>query len=155
MAFLFCLKSGRSLASSLLASVTFPSAVYCGKRLKLWNTSPKCSRLRRTSASRRVAGSSASKSTSPLTAMLPASGVSRKLRHLSSVVLPLPEEPIMLSACPSSREKLMSFKTLVLSKCFSRFLTSSMDIAPPPYLKNSSLRSSLPSRKETMPLKMR
>ena len=77
------------------------------------------------------------------------------MRHLSRVVFPLPEEPMMESACPSSREKLMSLRTLVLSKCFSRFLTSSIDIVPPPYLKNSSLRSSLPSRKETMPLKMR
>ena len=87
--------------------------------------------------------------------MLPLSGVSRKLRHLSSVVFPEPEEPIMLSAWPFSRVKLMSFKTFVLSKCFSRFFTSSTLILPPPYLKNSSFFSSLPSRKETTPLNTR
>ena len=87
--------------------------------------------------------------------MLPASGVSRKLRQRRSVVLPEPDEPIIDSACPCSREKLMSFSTFVLSKCFSRCLTSSTGIAAPPYLKNSSFRSSLPSRKETTPMKMR
>ena len=78
--------------------MTFCSAVYCGKRLKLWNTRPKCSRFLRTSESLRESGSAASNRTSPFTLMLPLSGVSRKLRHLSSVVLPEPEEPIMESA---------------------------------------------------------
>ena len=87
--------------------------------------------------------------------MLPASGVSRKFRQRSSVVLPEPEEPMMESACPCSSVKLMSFRTFVLSKCFSRFFTSSTDMFAPPYLKNSSFRSSLASRKETTPLKMR
>jgi hypothetical protein len=51
--------------------------------------------------------------------MEPPSGFSRKFRHRSSVVLPLPEEPMMDRACPFSREKLMSWRTLVAPKCFS------------------------------------
>ena len=43
--FLLALKSGRSLAMSRSARVTFSRAVYWGKRLKLWKTRPKCRRL--------------------------------------------------------------------------------------------------------------
>ena len=43
--------------------------------------------------------------------MVPLSGFSKKFRHRSSVVFPLPEEPMMDRACPFSREKLMSFRT--------------------------------------------
>ena len=44
------------LASSSPASITFCRAVYCGKRLKFWNTRPKWSRFLRISLSRWVAG---------------------------------------------------------------------------------------------------
>lgn len=44
---------------------------------------------------RRVTGV---KMTFPLTEMEPPSGVSKKFRHRSSVVFPLPEEPMMASA---------------------------------------------------------
>src|SRR5699024_5754654 len=52
------------------------------------------------------------------------SGVSKKFKHRSSVVLPLPEEPMMARACPSSRSKLISSSTLVAPKCFSMLCTS-------------------------------
>ena len=45
---------------------------------------------------------------------LAGNAVSRKLRHLNSVVLPEPDEPIIASTSPFSREKLISFKTSVL-----------------------------------------
>ena len=67
--------------------------------------------------------------------MRPLSGVSKKFRHRSSVVFPLPEEPMMDRACPSSSEKLMSCKTLVPPKLFSSCATSRIAIVPPPYRK--------------------
>ena len=54
----------------------------------------------------------------------PLSGVSRKLMHRSSVVLPLPEEPMMETTCPCSSEKLIPFSTSVLPKDLQIFLTS-------------------------------
>ena len=45
---------------------------------------------------------------------LAGNAVSRKLRHLNSVVLPEPDEPIIASTSPFLREKLISFKTSVL-----------------------------------------
>ena len=80
---------------------------------------PKCRRLRRTSASRGVAGAAASKRVAPRTARLPRSGRSKKFRQRSRVVLPEPEEPMMARACPSSSEKLISSSTRVAPKCFS------------------------------------
>ena len=50
-------------------------------------------------------------SSSPLTRIRPSSGVSRKFRQRSSVVFPLPEEPMMDKTCPFSREKEMPFST--------------------------------------------
>ena len=115
-----------------MAKVTFFSAVYWGKRLKDWNTMPKWSRFLRTSLSRWVAGSAASKITEPLTEMEPWSGFSRKFRHRSSVVLPEPEEPMMARACPCSRSKLMSSRTWVAPKCFSICCTSKTAMWGPP-----------------------
>ena len=63
---------GAPLPAARLASITFCKAVYCGKRLKFWNTSPKCSRFLRISLSRWVAGSAASNMVSPFTRMQPA-----------------------------------------------------------------------------------
>ncbi len=59
---------------------------------------------------------------------------SKKLRHRSSVVLPLPEAPMMDRACPFSREKLMSCSTWVAPNCFSRWDTSKIAILQPPLL---------------------
>ena len=116
---MFSLKSGCSWASSSRANVTFFRAVYWGNRLKDWNTSPKWSRFFRTSLSRWVAGSAASKIRLPATEMVPWSGFSKKFRHRSSVVLPEPEEPMMARAWPCSRSKLISSSTRVAPKCFS------------------------------------
>ena len=100
--------------------------------MKDWKTSPKWSRFFRISDSRAVAGSAASKRVSPRTEMVPASGVSRKLRQRRSVVLPLPEEPMMAMARPSSREKLMFFSTSVEPKDLPILRTSKIAIVPPP-----------------------
>ena len=95
---------------------------------------PKCSRLRRISRSFCVLGSASSKSVSSFTTICPSSGTVRKLRQRSSVVLPLPDEPMMATVSPFSSEKSTPLRTTVsLPKLFFRFLTSRTDILPPPY----------------------
>ena len=154
---LFCFQSGCSLASSFSASITFSSAVYWGKRLKDWNTRPKCSRLRRMLRCRSAAGTEVSSSVSPLTLMTPASGVSRKLRQRSRVVLPLPEEPIRDRTDPFSMEKEISSSTRVEPKDLRMFCTSR--IAMGPYLlsqrKYPSFFSMRPNTSVRMPVKTR
>ena len=67
-------------------------------------------------------------------AIWPSSGTVRKLRQRSSVVLPLPDEPMMATVSPFSREKSTPLRTTVsLPKLFFRFLTSRTDMGPPPY----------------------
>ena len=143
---LFCFQSGCSLASSFSASITFSSAVYWGKRLKDWNTRPKCSRLRRTSFCQADAGREASRSVSPLTLMTPA-----------RVVLPLPEEPIRDRTDPFSMEKEISSSTRVEPKDLRMFCTSR--IAMGPYLlsqrKYPSFFSMRPNTSVRMPVKTR
>ena len=60
-----------------------------------------------------LASSSIEKIFSPLRYMSALSGISKKLIQRSSVVLPLPEEPIIASTCPSSSSKSMPFNTLL------------------------------------------
>ena len=112
---------------SVGASVTLRRTLYCGNRLNCWNTSPKCRRAARTSASRRRrrTDSDASKMHDPATYICPASAVSRKFRHRSRVVLPPPEEPIRASTAPRSSVKLMPRSTSVFPKDLPRFRTSS------------------------------
>ena len=122
------------LASSSLASMTFFFAVYCGNRLKFWNTRPKCSRLRRIWLSFCVFKSAASKSVWPATVIVPASGTVKKFRQRSSVVLPEPDEPMMATDSPDSSEKSMPRSTCVfLPKDFSKPCTSNIAIKVPPY----------------------
>ena len=122
-------RSGFSASISSGASFTFCSAVYWGKRLKDWNTNPKCSLFLRISSSLGTEWASESNSVSPFTVICPSSGLSRKFRHLKSVVLPEPEEPIMASTSPFSREKSSPFNTSVSPKFFFMFFTSSIGIS--------------------------
>ena len=57
----------------------------------------------------------------PSTRILPPDGFSKKFRHRKSVVLPLPEEPMMAIVSPSFSEKDISFSTAVLPKFFRTF----------------------------------
>ena len=56
--------------------------------------------------------------------------VSRKVVHLSSVDLPEPEGPIMLTTSPLSTPKLMSFSTSSPPKLFLMFFISSIITLP-------------------------
>ena len=139
----------------LFASITFPRAVYWGNRLKDWNTRPKCSRFLRISLSCTVVGSSASNRVSPFTRMIPPSGRSRKYRLRRSVVFPLPEEPMIESTCPFSREKVISLSTSVRPKLLLKCSTSKIAICTTSYLKNSSFFSNRPRRTVKIPLNTR
>ena len=67
---------------------------------------------------------SASKMTLSSTKIFPASAISKKLRQRRSVVLPLPEEPIIDNTWPFSSEKFIFFKTLInLSISFFLIIT--------------------------------
>ena len=59
--------------------------------------------------------------------------VSRKVAHLSSVDLPDPDGPIMLTTSPWSTPKLMSLSTSSPSKFFLMFFISSI-MLPASYL---------------------
>ena len=86
----------------------FSSRVRVSSRLKSWNTKP--SRSRRNRASSR-SGSSAM--FSPSSRMLPALTVSMVEMQLRSVVLPLPEAPMMAMNSPFATEKLTRSRALV------------------------------------------
>ena len=58
-------------------------------------------------------------------------GVRTVFRCRSRVVFPLPEEPMMASTWPRSREKLISFSTRVVPKSFLILFTSSNAMAYP------------------------
>ena len=99
------------------ASITFSRAVYCGNRLKFWNTRPKCSRFLTDHGFLSGCRDRGIKNVfRHFTRIIPLSGCSRKFRQRRSVVFPLPEDPMMETACPFSRLNPTSFKTGVLLK---------------------------------------
>ena len=71
-----------------------------------------------------ASASAASKSVSPFTRITPVSGRSRKFRQRSSVVFPLPEEPMIESTSPFSSEKPISRSTCAPPKCLPMFSAS-------------------------------
>ena len=57
----------------------------------------------------------------PSKKICPPVGVSSRLMQRSIVLLPEPEEPMMLMTSPFSTEKLMSRSTACVPNCFSRW----------------------------------
>ncbi len=107
------------LSTFIWPTMQFLSTVMLSNRLKLWNTMPTLARylFGLTFPSTTL---SPWKSTSPLV------GVSRRLMHRSSVLLPEPEAPIMLVTSPGRTSKSMSRSTSFVPKLFERWRTSSI-----------------------------
>ena len=75
-----------------------------------------------------------------MTRMIPASGRSRKFRQRSSVVFPLPEEPIRDRTVPFSILKEISSRTSVEPKDFRMLCTSRIGINhKPPFPQRKKL----------------
>ena len=124
--FLFCLKAGFCFASSFGASMTLSMTLYCGNRLKSWNTRPKFSCFLRISSDFNLPSLSASNNNSPSSRICPLSALSKKFMHRRRVVFPLPDEPISDTTSPSSMEKLTPFNTSVLPKLLCILFTSNI-----------------------------
>ena len=107
------------LSTFIWPTMQFFSTVMLSKRLKLWNTMPTLARYL-LGFTLPLTTLSPWKSTSPLL------GVSSRLMHLSSVLLPEPEAPMMLVTSPARTSKSMSRSTSLLPKLLERWRTSSM-----------------------------
>ena len=107
------------LSTFICPTMQFLSTFMFSKRLKLWNTMPTLARYL-LGLTPPFTTLSPWKSTSPLV------GVSSRLMHLSSVLLPEPEAPIMLVTSPWRTSKSMSRSTSLEPKLLERWRTSSM-----------------------------
>jgi hypothetical protein len=103
-------------------SITFWSAVLCGKRLNCWKTIPACVRRRRISSRLpRVLWPPSSRI--PATSITPSVGSSRKLMHRRSVDLPDPDLAEDHHDLAGSTSMLMPFSTSFVPKYLWRFST--------------------------------
>ena len=107
------------LSTFICPTTQFFSTLMLSKRLKLWNTMPTLARY--------LLGFTLPPMTlSPWKSTSPLVGVSSRLMHLSSVLLPEPEAPMMLVTSPGCTSKSMSRSTSLEPKLLERWRTSSM-----------------------------
>ena len=124
------------LASTLLRCMTrtcpimqFLSADMLLKRLNCWNTMPTLERY-----SERL--SSPPQMSCPWNRICPSVGISSRLTQRSSVLLPEPEEPMMLITSPFSTERSMPRSTSCSPKVFLSPLISITDMRRSPPLRS-------------------
>src|SRR5882672_7026482 len=132
------------------ASITFSSAVMCGKRLKDWKTIP--SFLRRISAAAFAAGpvrpGRLSITASPSTSIRPASTSIRPIRQRRRVVLPEPLAPMTTTISPraTSRETSSSTRTSPNRFVIAAMCTMGTVLGPPPDCRAPGADSGNPGR---------
>src|SRR5579863_1477779 len=114
------------------ASTTFSSTFMCAHRLKCWNTIESFVRMRCScfwSATRSApALSFCVRTSSPSRKMRPAFGCSRKLIQRRNVLLPDPDEPMMLITSPAFAWSETPLSTSWLPNCLCRSSTKSLCI---------------------------
>ena len=111
--------SAERLSTFIWPIMQFFSTVMLSKRLKLWNTMPTLARYL-------LALTLPVTTLSPWYMTSPLVGVSSRFMHLSSVLLPEPEAPMMLVTSPGRTSKSMSRSTSFMPKLLERWRISSI-----------------------------